>query len=398
VISTEVQPHLLWIYPGDLDKALDAATWLVTTDELRLMGWQVTLVTAGPSGTRMIGNTEVYGIPMPHAYLLRQIAFHLGFYFLLARQKPGVDIILCEQMTAPWLLPLRFIRGVLRKHRPLFVMDIRSLHMVSQNDQDLKGWLRGKYKELVNRLARQWVDGNTAITRRMADFLKISKDQLWGVWPSGVSLELFQGEQQTRIWPSENDRVRLVYIGTMNFERNLLNLCQAVEEANADGMRFDLWLIGDGDQRIELENYATRTCNRISVRKPVPHSEVPNLLAQAHIGVLPFPDETKFRVSSPIKLFEYMAAGMPILASRIVCHTDVVGDGDYVFWADQTSMNSLLSALRDVWQNRETLRFKGARSALAAELWTWRTSAMKLKKSLEYGLATHPNRIARKLW
>ena len=40
-----------------------------------------------------------------------------------------------------------------------------------------------------------------------------------------------------------------------------------------------------------------------------PHDQIPEVLARAHVGVLPFPDEEKFRVSSPIKLFEYMAAG-----------------------------------------------------------------------------------------
>ena len=42
-----------------------------------------------------------------------------------------------------------------------------------------------------------------------------------------------------------------------------------------------------------------------------------------------------FGVSSPIKLFEYLAAGLPILATRIDCHTNVVGNADCAVWLDE---------------------------------------------------------------
>ena len=107
--------------------------------------------------------------------------------------------------------------------------------------------------------------------------------------------------------------------------------------------------------------------------------------------MLPFPDEEKFRVSSPIKLFEYMAAGLPILATRIVCHTDVIGNGAYVFWAEQTDAAGLLAALRLVWLSREVLSTMGAQAAVAAQAWTWHTSAQKLKLAIEHGLVCYAN-------
>ena len=55
------------------------------------------------------------------------------------------------------------------------------------------------------------------------------------------------------------------------------------------------------------------------------------MLAAADIGVtsLPSPDDVKYEASSPLKLFEYMAAGLPVLATSNRCHTDVVGAGGY---------------------------------------------------------------------
>ncbi|PXA68669.1 glycosyltransferase family protein [Cryobacterium arcticum] len=55
----------------------------------------------------------------------------------------------------------------------------------------------------------------------------------------------------------------------------------------------------------------------------VPYSEVPSLLAQARVGLLPLSDSPSNRGRSPMKLFEYLAAGLlvvsketPVIAAR----------------------------------------------------------------------------------
>jgi glycosyltransferase involved in cell wall biosynthesis len=174
----------------------------------------------------------------------------------------------------------------------------------------------------------------------------------------------------------------------LHYERNLLTLSRAVEHANRENMAFRLSLVGDGTERSDLEYFASQTDNRVEIVEPIPHEQVWEVLARAHVGVLPFPDEEKFRVSSPIKLFEYMAAGLPILATRIVCHTDVVARGNYAFWAEDAGELGLLRALRCAWDSRQKLEEKGLEAAAAAENWTWRKSAEKLSRALEYGLET----------
>jgi glycosyltransferase involved in cell wall biosynthesis len=178
----------------------------------------------------------------------------------------------------------------------------------------------------------------------------------------------------------------LIYVGALHQDRNLMSLCQAVEEANSNGLRFHLSLAGRGEGESALREFAQQTEGRVRVLSPVPHVEVPDLMAQAHVGVLPFPDEEKFRVSSPIKLFEYMGAGMPILATQIVCHTDVVGNGEYVFWAEDASVEGLLAALHQMWRGWTSLEKMGLRAAAAARDWTWQASARKLCRALERGL------------
>ncbi len=97
-------------------------------------------------------------------------------------------------------------------------------------------------------------------------------------------------------------------------------------------MRFKLSLVGSGADQDTLEEYASRH-PEIVVHGPVVHSNIPTILGKADIGVtsLPFKDDLKYQASSPIKLFEYMAAGMPILSTRNPCHVDVIASGPYAF-------------------------------------------------------------------
>jgi glycosyltransferase involved in cell wall biosynthesis len=384
------QPLLVWLYPGRLDQVLHAQRLLVITTELCSLGWQVVLISAGPAGKRVIDGTETTCIPMNNIFFLRQFIFHVRFYWLLIKYDIKPDVIMFEQMSAPWMFPVHFVRFLKRRRRPLLALDIRSLHMDVPKKQGVTGWLRGCFHKLSGRYAKLWVDGYLTITTRMADFMQLQDKQLWGVWPSGVDLELFRPIQKSHIWPKDDMPVRLIYIGTLNHGRNLMNLCLAVEQANAEGLTFELWLVGNGTEGSSLEEFAGKTNGQIRVFASVSHDEIPAILAQAHLGVLPFTDEVKFQVSSPIKLFEYMAAGMPLLATRLNCHTDVVGDGDYIFWAESASALGLLDALKLVWKQRARLAQMGTQAASAAPAWTWRASAMKLKKALEIGLERHP--------
>lgn len=377
--------HLVWITTKSLAMSLDAATWLETTRELGRLGWQVTLINAGSSGWNMISGVRTYGIWQPRIYLLGKILFHLKLLLLLATWWSHIDVILFHQMSFPWMLPLRIWRQLNRRcRRPLFVMDVRTVPMSRTTGKDK---VRALFSELVSRLAHRWTDGQTAITDRIAKEVHMNPEELWGIWPSGVSMQMFNTATLDRNPPPPEIPIRLIYIGSLFSERNLIALCRAVKAANTGELLFSLSIIGDGPDRANLEAFALQTKGWLTILPPVPHESIPKLLGEAHIGVLPFPDERKFRVSSPIKLFEYMAAGLPILATRIACHTDVLGDADFVFWAKTGEVEDLESALRQVWLTRASLRALGEKATAAAANWTWEASARKLNDALYFGMA-----------
>jgi len=381
------QPYVVWVSSILPHKTLDAATWLDTTYYLRRLGWQVTLIGEGPRELKQVRGIEVYCLPRPKVYLLGRLLYHLYVIAFLLRHWARIDIIFFDQISAVWLLPLRLLRPLTGRRRPLFVMDTRDLADSNTNNWRirLRLWF---FQRVIFGLAHTWCDGETAITARMADLVRIPPAQRLGLWPSGVNPASFATAQATRQWPQAHEPIVLIYIGRLLTKRNLLPLSQAIVQANRDGMNFVLRLHGDGPGRAELADFAQTSAGAVQVLPAVAHEAIPGLLAKAHIGVtsLPSIDDTKYQASSPVKLFEYMAAGMPLLSTRNVCHTEVVGDGAYAFWADAPSTPALLQALHMAWQQRHHLQELGTASAGHVHAWSWAAAAQKLSHALHLGL------------
>jgi glycosyltransferase involved in cell wall biosynthesis len=379
-------PQLVWIYPSELDAALDAATWLETTRELRRVGWHVTLLCAGNEDVASIGGVKVQCLARPDVYLLRQVVFHLKVIRFLWAVWAQTDVVLVHENSVPWILFLRLLRGIGHGARPRLVMDSRSLSMPSRSPGNFRETIKRLELETMNKLGNRLLDGRLAITGRLAKALHIPEHKLWGTWPSGAAIDFFATARAVRDWPSDEGPIHVIYHGALHRERNLVTLGKAVLRANDKGMSFSLLLLGEGTDWPRLDELASSSNGTLRLAARVPYLEVPRVLAWAHVGVVPFADEEKFRVSSPIKLFEYMAAGIPILATRIVCHTDVVGEAKYIFWAEDADEDALVAALTLVWNSRSSLAWMGHEAELASRSWSWAASAEKLAAALERGI------------
>ncbi len=382
-------PALVWVYPDALTVRLDSATWIETTRELLKLGWDVTLLTRDPlPGPQTLRGIEIISLRSRDIYLLGQILFHLNIILYVLRRWRRVDILLFTQLSGFWLLfPLRFIRFLTRRRRPVLVMDTRDID--DSVPGNLRIQLRIWFQQLVFWLANILADGQTVITPRMADLVAVPENQLLGIWPSGVDPETFAPAIFKRTWPQEDEPLHLMYLGILLETRHPVELCQAVEHANESGMNVHLSLVGDGPGRSILEPFVEKTAGRIRIVPPVPHDQIPRVLAHAHVGVtsLPGPEDLIYQASSPIKLFEYMAAGLPILATRNVCHTDIIGDGDYAFWADRSDVDSLFLAVSESWDRRADLEILGQEARNSVLDWTWQAAGRKLSEALANGLA-----------
>ena len=111
---------------------------------------------------------------------------------------------------------------------------------------------------------------------------------------------------------------------------------------------------------------------------PVPAEEVPGLLASMDVATAPYPRLEKFYFS-PLKLYEYMAAGLPVVASRIGQIAEVIEDGVTGLLVEPGNVAELAAALERL-RGDAGLRTRLGEAARAKALrdHTWDAAAQRI--------------------
>ena len=136
---------------------------------------------------------------------------------------------------------------------------------------------------------------------------------------------------------------------------------------------FRLAIVGEGRERGRLERQAASLglLDRIVFTGAVVHEEVPALLAAMDALAAPYPEMEDFYFS-PLKVFEYMMAARPIVASGIGQVAGVLRDGDTALLVKPGSPAELAAALsRLKTQPQLGRRLARAARGEAREKHTW---------------------------
>ncbi|MEA3226266.1 MAG: glycosyltransferase family 4 protein [Planctomycetota bacterium] len=271
---------------------------------------------------------------------------------------------------------MRYAAALRRKHDIKVICDVRTFavsHSVCRNrvfDGLLASCLRYTAKHL---------DGITYITDEMRRYC-IEKYKLHehpsAIWTSGVNPKLFSPSKAA----SNSRGLTILYHGTISRRRNIESIINALSLIK--DIDVHLALLGDGDGLQRLMQLVGRLGldTQVSFEKPVDYKEVPDWINTCDVGILPFDDWDGWNVCSPIKLFEYLACGKPVIVTNITAHRNVLQDSPFAFWANQGSPEDIAEAIRHVYNRRKSLEHLGSESRkLILADHTWARQADKLK-------------------
>lgn len=140
---------------------------------------------------------------------------------------------------------------------------------------------------------------------------------------------------------------------------------------------------------------AAGLAERVEFTGLVPPAEVRTHLRRADLLVLPNPAHTiSARYTSPLKLFEYMAAGRPIVASDLPAIREIVQDGRNGLLVEAGNPAALALAIQRLLDDR-ALATRLATCAFAdARLYTWENRARRLEQLFESVLTDRGTRGA----
>lgn len=204
--------------------------------------------------------------------------------------------------------------------------------------------------------------------------------------PPGVDVDVFKNvdKEAKEMLEAElklNDKIKILYAGGFSGQYGILDLVKAIEIISQKRKDIVLILLGDGLTLPSIRDYAQKNHLRNVIFKGrVPFLEVPKYLSIADILAIPHKKTRQVESVYPIKLFEYLASGKPIVITKFKILEEIITankTGVFVEPNDPKSIaNGILRLIED-----DTLRRQISKNGQKlVENFTWEKAAERTKK------------------
>jgi len=205
-------------------------------------------------------------------------------------------------------------------------------------------------------------------------------------------------------WGADTDRFRPEAAGPLPFSRQTgtvavfagafrawhgaVHLARAIRQLRARGERgISALFIGDGPELSTVQGEAAGL-EGVTFAGAVAHDRMPECLAAADIGVAPFDTGAHRPLSlgfywSPLKIFEYMAVGLPVVAPAVDRIPSLVAhEGEGVLY-DPRQPDALADALARLADPSLRARLGAAARRRAEREYSWQAHCAKLEAAIE---------------
>lgn len=184
------------------------------------------------------------------------------------------------------------------------------------------------------------------------------------VIPNGCDIAMAVVPGSGIIATRDKKRFTIGFVGTLKPWHGLEDLGQAFSSLRAQGVPAELRIVGDGPAREDLRSaISPGDQEHVHWKGALPHAEVAEQLARMDVAVAPYPAYEPFYFS-PLKIMEYMAAGLPVVASRMGDIPDWVRDGDTGLLYPPGNIPALVDCLSRMFADPERRRKMGMQGRL----------------------------------
>jgi glycosyltransferase involved in cell wall biosynthesis len=244
-------------------------------------------------------------------------------------------------------------------------------------------------EEINFRLSDKIVCVTEGIKREIVRRYKVNEGKLM-VIPNGANIELFRPldkRECRRKLGLEENAFYVGFVGSFAPWQGLEILIEAAKRVKEQGYaQIKHILVGDGEQepllRQKVREYKLE--QEIKFTGRVTYEQVVYYINACDIAIAPFTKERNSIIGvSPLKVYEYLACGRPVIASRLDGIKEVIEEGKCGYLFEPGDAEELAKRIIQSYQERDALQEMGLRGRrLVENKYSWRMTAKRIVKVL----------------
>ncbi|MFC1865766.1 glycosyltransferase family 4 protein [Chloroflexota bacterium] len=236
------------------------------------------------------------------------------------------------------------------------------------------------YRRFIIRPAFNNATARIALTQEMASKMNRLCPKEVNIIPNGVDRAKFEAcsknDARRRLGITEGERIILCVANLWEVKGHEY-LIKAMVEVVHGHPEACMFIAGDGPLRDKIQDMVQveGLGEKVVFSGFVPHDKIPEYMAAADIFVLPSLSE-----GMPLVLLEAMAAGLPIVATKVGGVPEIIKDGENGFLVEPSNSSELAKKIIFLLQNDDIRRLFSDNNTRNVKDYNWERVATTLEK------------------